>query len=52
MFQRGEEYGKAKIDRWEDGFFEQFEKNLEQLLEPVKIWANRLTGKIDLMISD
>ncbi len=28
---------RGRIDRWADGFFDQFEKDLEQLLEPAKI---------------
>jgi predicted ATPase len=27
----------GRIDRWADGFFDQFEKDLEQLLEPVNV---------------
>jgi predicted ATPase len=28
---------RGRIDRWADGFFDQFEKNLEQLLEPINV---------------
>jgi predicted ATPase len=28
---------RGRIDRWAEGFFDQFEKDLEQLLEPAKI---------------
>lgn len=28
---------RGRIDRWADGFFDQFEKDLEQLLEPINV---------------